>query len=168
MICYVIPVADAQNSYDFIKSDESILLGIFLILVLLLVLYIIRTNRKQNEELIRTAELDGLTGAYNKRATEAYINKILTQMPDEKGTFVILDVDKFKEVNDQYGHAVGDTVLHELSKTFFRHFREDDIIGRISTVVPKISENVHGGSGSGSGINIVDIQGMADMMTGKE
>lgn len=44
----------------------------------------------------------------------------------------------------------------------------DDIIGRISTVVPKISENVHGGSGSGPGINIVDIQGMADMMTGKE
>lgn len=44
----------------------------------------------------------------------------------------------------------------------------DDIIGRISTVVPKISENVHGGNGSGSGINIVDIQGMADMMTGKE
>lgn len=44
----------------------------------------------------------------------------------------------------------------------------DDIIGRISTVVPKISENVHGGSGSGSGINIVDIQGMADMMSGKE
>lgn len=44
----------------------------------------------------------------------------------------------------------------------------DDIIGRISTVVPKISENVHGGSGSGSGINIVDIQGMADLMTGKE
>lgn len=131
MICYVIPVADAQDSYDFIKSDESILLGIFLILVLLLVLYIIRTNRKQNEELIRTAELDGLTGAYNKRATEAYINKILTQMPDEKGTFVILDVDKFKDVNDRYGHAAGDTVLHELAKTFFRHFRKDDIIGRI-------------------------------------
>ena len=131
MICYIIPVADAQDSYAFIKSDESILLGIFLILVLLLVLYIIRTNRKQNEELIRTAELDGLTGAYNKRATEAYINKILTQMPDEKGTFVILDVDKFKDVNDRYGHAAGDTVLHELAKTFFRHFRKDDIIGRI-------------------------------------
>ncbi len=44
----------------------------------------------------------------------------------------------------------------------------DDIIGKISTVVPKISENVHGGGGSGSGINIVDIQGMADMVTGKE
>ena len=52
-------------------------------------------------------------------------------MPDEKGTFVILDVDKFKDVNDRYGHAAGDTVLHELAKTFFRHFRKDDIIGRI-------------------------------------
>ena len=131
MICYVIPVANAQGSYDFIKTDESILLGVFLILVLLLVFYIIRTNRKQNEILLRTAQLDGLTGAYNKRATEEYINRILTQMPNEKGTFVILDIDKFKEVNDQYGHAVGDTVLHELSKTFFRHFRKDDIIGRI-------------------------------------
>ena len=131
MICYVIPVANAQGSYEFIKTDESILLGVFLILVLLLVFYIIRTNRKQNEILLRTAQLDGLTGAYNKRATEEYINRILTQMPNEKGTFVILDIDKFKEVNDQYGHAVGDTVLHELSKTFFRHFRKDDIIGRI-------------------------------------
>ena len=131
MICYVIPVANAQKSYDFIKTDESILLGAFLILVLLLVLYIIRTNRKQNEELLRTAQLDGLTGVYNKRATEEHINKVLTQAPDEKGTFVILDVDKFKEVNDQYGHAAGDSVLHELGQTFFRHFREDDIIGRI-------------------------------------
>ena len=131
MICYVIPVANAQGSYEFIKTDESILLGVFLILVLLLVFYIIRTNRKQNEILLRTAQLDGLTGAYNKRATEEYINRILTQMPNEKGTFVILDIDKFKEVNDQYGHAVGDKVLHELSKTFFRHFRKDDIIGRI-------------------------------------
>lgn len=40
----------------------------------------------------------------------------------------------------------------------------DDIIGRISTVVPKISENVHGGSGSSSGISIMDMQGIASAM----
>lgn len=131
MICYVIPVADAQSSYDFIKTDESRLLGVFLILVLLLVFYILRSNRKRSAELLRTAQLDGLTGAYNKRATEEHINRVLRQAPNEKGTFVILDIDKFKEVNDQYGHAAGDSVLHELGQMFFRHFRKDDIIGRI-------------------------------------
>lgn len=131
MICYVIPVADAQSSYDFVKSDETILLGVFCILVLMLVFYIIRKNRQKNEELLKSAQIDGLTETLNKRTTEAYINDILTNMPEEKGAFIILDVDKFKEVNDHYGHATGDLVLSELGKLFRKFFREDDIVGRI-------------------------------------
>ena len=131
MICYVIPVSDAQNSYSFIKSYEGIFMSVFCILVLLLVFYIIHTNRIRNEELRHDAQTDGLTGTLNKRATEARINEILDQMPQEKGTFIILDVDKFKEVNDHYGHAVGDIVLSTLGQTLRNHFRENDIIGRI-------------------------------------
>ena len=131
MICYVIPVSDAQSSYSFIKSYESIFTAVFCIFVLMLVFYIIYSNRKKNEELLRNAQTDGLTGAFNKRATESHIDKLLTEMPQEKGTFVILDVDKFKEVNDQYGHAVGDKVLSELGQTLKSHFREGDIVGRI-------------------------------------
>lgn len=41
----------------------------------------------------------------------------------------------------------------------------DDQIGKISTVVPKISENVHGGSGSGASISIMDLQGLASAVT---
>ena len=131
MICYVIPVSDAQSSYSFIKSYEGIFMSVFCILVLLLVFYIIHTNRIRNEELRHDAQTDGLTGTLNKRATEARINEILDQMPQEKGTFIILDVDKFKEVNDHYGHAVGDIVLSTLGQTLRNHFRENDIIGRI-------------------------------------
>lgn len=131
MICYVIPVSAAQSSYAFIKSYESVFIAVFCIFVLMLVFYIIYSNRKKNEELLIKAQTDGLTGVFNKRATELHINEILDQMPQEKGTFIILDIDKFKEVNDQYGHAVGDKVLSELGKTLKNHFREGDIVGRI-------------------------------------
>ena len=131
MICYVIPVSDAQNSYSFIKSYEGIFMSVFCILVLLLVFYIIHNNRIRNEELRRDAQTDGLTGVLNKRTTEALINEILEQRPHEKGTFIILDVDKFKEVNDHYGHAVGDIVLSTLGQTLRNYFRENDIIERI-------------------------------------
>ena len=131
MICYVIPVSDAQNSYSFIKSYEGIFMSVFCILVLLLVFYIIHNNRIRNEELRHDAQTDGLTGVLNKRTTEALINEILEQRPHEKGTFIILDVDKFKEVNDHYGHAVGDIVLRTLGQTLRNYFRENDIIGRI-------------------------------------
>ena len=131
MICYVIPVSDAQNSYSFIKSYEGIFMSVFCILVLLLVFYIIHNNRIRNEELRHDAQTDGLTGVLNKRTAEALINEILEQRPHEKGTFIILDVDKFKEVNDHYGHAVGDIVLSTLGQTLRNYFRENDIIGRI-------------------------------------
>lgn len=131
IICYVIPVVNAQYSYSFIKSYESIFLSVFCILALLLVFYIIHSNHQTNQELLRSAQTDGLTGTFNKRATESHINDILEHTPQEKGAFIILDVDKFKEVNDHYGHAVGDTVLSELGQTLRAHFRENDIVGRI-------------------------------------
>ncbi len=131
MICYVIPVSAAQKSYDFIKKDESIFMIVFSALVVILVVYIICINRKKNEELIKSAQTDGLTGTYNKRSTEEHINEILEKDPAEKGTFVIMDVDRFKEVNDRYGHMTGDKVLSEFGRMLKEHFREGDIIGRI-------------------------------------
>lgn len=45
--------------------------------------------------------------------------------------FFIMDIDKFKEVNDVYGHAVGDVVLRTFGVLLGRRFRGDDIVGRI-------------------------------------
>ena len=51
--------------------------------------------------------------------------------PDTLHAFLILDIDKFKDVNDTYGHAVGDKVLQRVGEFLKSQFRDGDIIGRI-------------------------------------
>ena len=131
MICYVIPVSKAQKSYDFIRWYELIFTVGFVIMVCLLILYIFHKTKSRSMQLLRTAETDALTNAYNKRSTEEKINDVLQKHPQEPGTFVIMDVDRFKYVNDRYGHAVGDKVLQQFGQILQAHFREGDIIGRI-------------------------------------
>nr|WP_282446645.1 sensor domain-containing diguanylate cyclase [Shewanella sp. 1CM18E] len=69
-----------------------------------------RELNKANEELKLLAGSDPLTGIANRRF---YMNELEQQMPSKKGslTLLIFDVDKFKAVNDEYGHHIGDQVL---------------------------------------------------------
>ena len=93
-------------------------MGAFCILVAMLVLYIIVRNNKEKAALIRSAQTDALTGVYNKENTQNMIDEILRKKdPDSFHGFLILDMDHFKEVNDVYGHAMGDKVLEMLGIT---------------------------------------------------
>ena len=132
MICYTVPVKNAQQVYDFISRYELIFMGAFCILVAMLVLYIIVRNNKEKAVLIRSAQTDALTGVYNKENTQNMIDEILRKKdPDSFHGFLILDMDHFKEVNDVYGHAMGDKVLEMLGNFLKKQFREQDVIGRI-------------------------------------
>lgn len=131
MICYVIPVSEAQKSYDFVRKYELVFTVGFIIMVSILFFYVLAKNRSRSKQLLQAAETDALTRAYNKRSTEERINDVLHEYPLEPGTFVIMDVDHFKEVNDTYGHITGDKVLHKFGQVLQEHFREGDIVGRI-------------------------------------
>lgn len=132
MICYVIPVSVAQQSYAFVERYEMVFLGCFGILVCLMILYVIRKNRQKTEEILRSAQTDELTRVYSRKYAEQFAEQALTEAGE--GTiqaFFIMDVDKFKEVNDVYGHTTGDTVLHRFGELLGSQFRGDDIVGRI-------------------------------------
>ena len=131
MICYVIPVSEAQKSYNFVRRYELIFTIGFCVMVSMLFLWGFVENRSKDKQLIQAAETDALTSAYNKRSTEERIHNVLQEHPQEPGTFVIMDVDHFKEVNDIYGHITGDKVLHKFGEVLHEHFREGDIVGRI-------------------------------------
>lgn len=94
-------------------------------------MYIVYENHTRNKELLKYAQTDALTGLYNKETTEQLTDELLSEDENKSHAFLILDVDCFKQINDIYGHAVGDIVLQKFGKLLKGTFREGDILGRI-------------------------------------
>lgn len=81
-------------------------------------------------ELARLAGTDLLTGLANRRRFFQETEWApLTQ--GQTGAIILLDVDHFKQINDTYGHDVGDTVLVEVARHLEGAVREDDLVARI-------------------------------------
>lgn len=82
--------------------------------------------------LRRMAELDGLTGVFNRNAALARIEQALAGEECRNGCCLFLiDVDDFKQVNDGFGHPTGDRVLQEIASFLGHSMRKDDIIARL-------------------------------------
>ena len=73
---------------------------------------------------------DGLTGILNRAGIERYFNRNF-DAAHKRGTFFLMDLDHFKEVNDILGHPVGDTLLRDMADILQKVFRESDIIARL-------------------------------------
>ena len=131
ILCYALPEQAAQQSYNFIEDYEISFMIVFIVLVTLLILYIVYENHTRNKELLKYAQTDALTGLYNKETTEQLTDELLSEDENKYHAFLILDVDCFKQINDIYGHAVGDIVLQKFGKLLKGTFREGDILGRI-------------------------------------
>ncbi|WP_419774352.1 diguanylate cyclase [Halarcobacter sp.] len=116
------------------------------LIVILLVVYwnrkIIKTNRlleeaqkdieEKNKELEKLATTDKLTNLYNRRKIEELLEFEINRSERFNHNFglAIVDIDKFKEVNDTYGHQVGDKVLKELANILNTNRRKTDFVGR--------------------------------------
>jgi diguanylate cyclase (GGDEF)-like protein len=83
-------------------------------------------------EIERLATTDALTGAFTRRRFEEAANQLLDQAiaREEPFSVVMLDIDHFKSVNDDYGHAVGDQVLSQVGTRCLSAIRGGDIMGR--------------------------------------
>lgn len=78
-------------------------------------------NARNKEKLIYEAEHDKLTGLYNRTG---YVS-IFRRVRLEKCCYVLIDVDEFKQINDENGHEVGDRVLVRVAKLLNEKFYED-------------------------------------------
>ena len=84
--------------------------------------------QEENSRLKILSEVDGLTGLYNRLAGERLINDRLHK--NAGGNFMVVDVDGFKKINDQYGHLFGDDVLRGLAALMKEIFGGENLVGR--------------------------------------
>jgi diguanylate cyclase (GGDEF)-like protein len=91
-----------------------------------------RNMSKRAEQYHVVAMKDALTGLYNRRAFDARIQGAFKRFQEtgEPFTVILVDIDKFKEINDTFGHAAGDKVLQKVAQCLEDTFRKDDFIAR--------------------------------------
>jgi diguanylate cyclase (GGDEF)-like protein len=89
--------------------------------------------RGANLASARLADTDGLTGLYNRRAFHNAAAALLELAAREQrpATIMLIDIDNFKQINDQHGHSAGDAALVRLATTLTRQLRGSDLCARV-------------------------------------
>lgn len=89
----------------------------------------INEQKSRENTLVIKAETDAMTGLLNRQAGIEKIKHCLDNK--KKGMLCLFDVDKFKSVNDNFGHQAGDDVILAVAETMRKAFRENDILLRL-------------------------------------
>jgi len=109
------------------------ILAALAVIALAIFVPLLKKLSRQTQELIDLARTDPLTGCHNRRSFltlgEAELERY--RRYDADLSVIMLDIDRFKSVNDTYGHAVGDEVIRALARCCLENLRRPDVLGRM-------------------------------------
>ncbi|QFR50022.1 diguanylate cyclase [Sulfurimonas lithotrophica] len=93
----------------------------------------LKKREKENKKLEKIAFTDSLTGTLNRRKFEKVARQEIERSNryNSKLSFLMIDIDHFKRVNDTYGHAVGDEVIKHFASACMKMLRNIDVVARI-------------------------------------
>ena len=122
--------------HDRLQLDLALTTIIVVIIGLPLAYYLTRQHaelRVMAERYDWAAHFDDLTGLFNRRTFFEEAGKVIARAERRKsaGTLLFVDLDRFKAINDTYGHAVGDMVLREFGDVMRTIVRSQDVAGRL-------------------------------------
>jgi len=131
-----IPIVFLSSEDDFAKRIEALDLGgdDFLIKPIKAshLMAVVRTRLERSKTLRTFMVRDSLTNLLNHTAFRSTLNQEVNRCKRQNSCLALamLDIDHFKQVNDTYGHAAGDSVLKSLSRLLEQRLRRSDIVGR--------------------------------------
>src|SRR3984957_15996702 len=130
---YILLMVVGLRSVTF-NSLGGVLLGAVVLTVLVSVRQFaaLQDNRRLTARYAELASIDGMTGLYNRRHLVEIGESALAhaQRLGQPLAVLLIDVDHFKQINDVYGHAVGDRVLADVAQACREQVRPEDIVGR--------------------------------------
>lgn len=91
---------------------------------------VLMSNEKSSKNILSRSRTDGLTGMYTRAAFFELASKVICDRPDTRYAMVMVDIDHFKKINDNFGHACGDAALAHAARLIRQAFRSTDLVGR--------------------------------------
>lgn len=118
----------------YLNSMEAFLIGLGLIFIILQLFYCCRIKRKNKliKKVTALSKKDSMTKLYNRENFEKIVTELLaSNILVAKSAFIMMDIDSFKSINDNYGHIIGDKVIIKVTNLLKSSFRSSDILGRM-------------------------------------
>ncbi|MFK4784584.1 diguanylate cyclase [Fusobacterium sp. MFO224] len=121
-------------NWIYLNSLEAFLAAIAIIFIILQLIYYYKMKRKNKliKKVTALSKKDSMTKLYNRENFEKIVTQLLVSKSlSSKRAFVMMDIDSFKSINDNYGHMLGDKVIIKVTNLLKASFRTSDVLGRM-------------------------------------
>ena len=128
----VFALVNLPLAWHLLETHEAIRFSVTFLLVCVYSAIFLRVISRQYSELQKLAITDKLTGLYNRTLLQDSLTQAIhqTDRTDTVFTLISMDIDHFKEINDELGHNMGDNVLMQLGAFLKDSFRDSDKVFR--------------------------------------
>ena len=122
---------NADTAYTRAMTSMMLLSGILVALGIIITQFVCRRVTRQGRQLVVQARYDALTSLPNRSMLVERLAQKIAEEDDTSFAVMLMDLDRFKEINDTLGHEFGDILLKEVGQRLMETVRPDDIVARL-------------------------------------